>query len=292
MNESWSPLQISVAFMTCPREPHYLGQTLASFFSADSRAGEFAEIVVAVDAPDLECASDLLHHEGVRFVPRTEEESARIAEFKLHRKACHNYWRTMGMASPGVRAVLVCEDDVVFRDGWVGMLMECLNEMREAGLHEFILAVYSPHDHEAGSLRRGQYYSSYMANGFYGTQSVLYMAGEVEPVREIVWQHGVLSPDGPYDLLMKRRAIERQHLYAIRCSLAQHIGATTTGLGGFHQSPSFGREWPSPLTPPSPPIEEIAIVHPRWKDRVALYADGTFARRTGSNFGRGRHFRF
>ena len=259
MTEPWSPSQISVAFMTCPREPDYLGQTLASFFSADSRAAEFAEVVVAVDAADLECVGDLRHHEGVRFVPRTDEESARIAGFELHRKACHNYWRTMGMAPQGVRAVLVCEDDVVFREGWVGMLMESLNEMQESGLQEFILAVYSARDHESESLRRGQYYSSYVASGFFGTQSMLYTAGEVEPVREIVWNHGVVSPDEPYDLLMKRRAIERQHLYATRCSLAQHTGAKTTGLGGFHKSPSFEREWPSPSSGTGPIVPKARV---------------------------------
>ena len=33
------------------------------------------------------------------------------------------------------------------------------------------------------------------------------------------------------------------------------------------------------------PIEEINVVHPKWKDRVALYADGTFARCISPDFG-------
>jgi hypothetical protein len=53
------------------------------------------------------------------------------------------------------------------------------------------------------------------------------------------------APEEPYDLLIKRRAIEKQHLYTTRHSLVQHAGAAHgTGPGGGHVRPSFEREWP------------------------------------------------
>lgn len=243
-SDEWRAEDVALVFLTCPREPAYFATTLASALLGDALAGRLREIAVAVDAPDLECVASLSHHTQVRWVPRTAEETARVQGFHVHRRACHNYWRALGLGAEA-RGLIVCEDDVIFRDGWLGMLLECLNEMNGAEHREFILAAYSPYDHEARWLRRGRCFSSYIANGFYGTQAVFYPRGEAETVRSLIWTHGVVVSEAPYDLLIQRRAVARQHLYATRCSLAQHIGAKSTGLGdGRHRSPSFATPWP------------------------------------------------
>lgn len=248
----WEPEDLALVFLTCPREPAYFSTSLAGALLGDPLTARLREIAVAVDAPDLGCVGPLAGHARVRWVARTVEESARVADFPLHRRACHNYWRALGLARPGARAVLVCEDDVAFRDGWLGMLLECLNEMAAAGLKEFIVAAYSAYDHERGPLRRGRFYSSYPAEGFYGTQGMLYPAAELAPVRELVWAHGVEQADAPYDMLVKRRAVARQHLYITRVALVQHVGLQSTGLGdGSIRSPSFGRPWPGPAEAPA-----------------------------------------
>jgi hypothetical protein len=240
----WKPEDIALVFLTCPREPAYLPATLASALLGDPLAARLREIAVAVDAPDLKCVSPLSNNKRVRWIPRSEEENARVAKFHVHWRAAHNYWRALGMPSSGARAALICEDDLVFRDGWLGMLLDCLNEMQANGLREFILTAYSARDHEAAWLRRGRCYSSYVACDFFGTQAMLYPASELSPLRELLWKHGVLVSEAPYDLLIKRRMIERQHLYTTRHSLVQHIGAKSTGLGdGRHRSPSFERSW-------------------------------------------------
>lgn len=247
---AWQPEDIALVFVTCPREPSYFAATLASAWLGDERTARLREVVVAVDAPDLACVAPLAEHRRVRWVARSEEENARVRVFKVHRRACHNYWRALGLAQPGARAVLVCEDDLVFRDGWLGMLIECLDEMQERGMTEFLLAAYSAQDHEGRAFRRGRCYSSYVAGGFFGTQAMLYPASELAPLRELIWRHGVEKFEAPYDLLIQRRAKTRQHLYATRHSLVQHAGAQSTGLGtGRHRSPSFERPWPPPDEP-------------------------------------------
>lgn len=243
-SDEWKLEDLALVFLTCPREPAYFATTLASALLGDARVAGLRDMAVAVDAPDLECVASLAHHARVRWVPRTAEETALVKGFHVHRRACHAYWRALGLA-PEVRGVLVCEDDVIFREGWLGLLLETLNEMESAGHREFLLAAYSPYDHEARWLRRGRYFSSYIASGFYGTQAVFYPRAEAEAVGALVWTHGVEASEEPYDLLVKRRAVARQHLYTTRCSLAQHIGAKSTGLGdGRHRSPSFATPWP------------------------------------------------
>ena len=111
---------------------------------------------------------------------------------------------------------------------------------------EFILTAYTTRDHEEPQSRRGRCYSSYVARCFYATQAMLYPACEVEAIRSLLWKDGVERWVAPYDLLIQRRAMERQHLYTTRHSLVQHIGMKSTGLGKGHTSPSFGRSWPEP----------------------------------------------
>lgn len=238
--------EIAVVFLTCPRTPSYLAQTLASFGLGDARVAGLHSVAVAVDAEDVGCAGELAGLERVRWVVRTAEESALVAGFAVHRRACASYSRALRLAeeavAAGARGVLVCEDDVVFRNGWVGMLEDALGEME--GLGEFLLTLYSGRDHEEEALRRGRFYSSYVAAGFYGTQALFYTAGEVAPCREVVWRCGVETAEEPYDLLLKRRAISQQHLYTTRHSLVQHAGVVSTGLGWGHRSPSFERAWP------------------------------------------------
>jgi hypothetical protein len=260
MRPRWQADDLALVFLTCPRVPAFFPATLAGALSADVLTERLRGIAVAVDAPDLECVGRLAENRRVRWVPRSPEESRRVADFRIHRRACHNYWRALGLAPPEARAVIVCEDDVVFREGWLGMLLECLEEMRSDDVEDFLLTAYSARDHEAQPLRRGLFYSSYVAGGFYGTQAMVFPRTEVEPVRELIWRHGVETPEEPYDLLIKRRAVERQHLYTTRHSLVQHAGAAhTTGLGGGHVSPSFEREWPRAMEMPA---ADFAISHP------------------------------
>lgn len=223
-SHNWKPEDLSLIFVTCPRKPPYFATTLASALLGDPRTTQLREIMAAVDAPDLACVAPLTKHQRIRWVARTSEENARVEPFRVHRRACHSYWRALGLVESKPRAVIVCEDDLIFRDGWLGMLLECLNEMQARGLTTFLLAAYSAYDHEERSLRRGRYFSSYPAHHFFGTQAMLYTADELEPLRKLIWRHGVENPEEPYDLLIKRRAIAR-----LRSMLWKHRECSSSG---------------------------------------------------------------
>lgn len=242
----WQPEQISLSILTVPRNPTYVLQTITSLFAADPLAHRLREICIAVDADENEELSGIAHHQRLRIVSRNREESQRAHSYALHQRACQNYFRALNIPFRGYRGLVVCEDDIVFRDGWLTKLLETLNEMAGDGIEEFVLAGYSAVDHHANPcLRRGKRYSSYVASSFYGTQCVLYSAGEAEAVRSILWERGVVYYERPYDLLVNQHCTARQNLYATSMSIAQHAGAQTTGLGGhFHTSPTFGQPWP------------------------------------------------
>jgi len=240
----WQPADIALVFLTCPREPSYLAATLASAFLGDPRVAKFAQISVSVDAETLECVGQLITHSSICWLCRTREESSLVEQFHLHRRACHNYAKALSLARPEARALMVCEDDILFRDGWVGMLLDALNEV-SPNQQEFMLAAYSPRDNEAQNGPPGSYISGYPAEEFYGTQAMVFSKREASFVRDTIWKRGVERVDAPYDILIKERAMEIRNLVATRHSLVQHIGFISTGLGSYHQSPSFAREWPT-----------------------------------------------
>jgi len=242
---NWIAAERALVFVTCPRTPRYINATLASAYSTSDVAKHFGHVLSAVDASDTTCVADLEQFGGIQWIARTSEETRRIERMPVHQRACHNYWRALAIASPDIKGVLVCEDDIVFREGWIGMLIQAVTEMEAVGIKSYLLAAYSAYDHEHPCLRRGLFYSSYLAHDFFGTQAVYYPRNEIIPIRDLLWEHGVEVFEEPYDLLIKRRAIDEQHLYATRVSLVQHIGRASTGLGdGLHCSPTYDRPWP------------------------------------------------
>jgi hypothetical protein len=99
------------------------------------------------------------------------------------------------------------------------MLIQAVTEMEAVGIKSYLLAAYSAYDHEHLACAVGCFYSSYLAHDFFGTQAVYYPHNEIIPIRDLLWEHGVEVFEEPYDLLIKRRAIDEQHLYATRVSL-------------------------------------------------------------------------
>ncbi len=241
----WSPHQMALVIMAVHRPENYLVKTMNSLVSADSHWRSFKEIGIAVDGITVDWMPNILNPQQATIVPLNDKEQVRVNGYKLHRRACHNYYRSLQLLH-SYRGLIICEDDVIFRDGWIDKLCQSLNEMQTRKVDRFVLSLYSPHDHRNGSLRRGDYYSSYVANSFYGTQCVFYSSSEIHDVSRLIWEKGVESPDAPYDLLLKRYCERKQNLYTTRVSLVQHIGQKSTGLGGGHRSPTFNLPWPKP----------------------------------------------
>lgn len=240
---SWSLDQIALTVMTVKRSEDYLSKTLSSLVSADSSFHLLKKMNVAVDDVDGSWVDHSISPKTINIVPLTQEESDRANTYKLHRRACHNYYRAL-MLSGDCRGLIVCEDDIIYRNGWLVKLCQALNEMETNGLTEFVISLYSASNHDAPWLRRGEYYSSYVASNFFGTQCVFYTASELQEITSLIWKCGVEQHQEPYDLLVKRHCERKQNLYTTRVALAQHVGQQSTGLGWWHCSPTFDSPWP------------------------------------------------
>lgn len=243
----WSLKNLELVFVTCKREPYLLPTTLASAFLADAATSALKSINVVVDDPDLGWIGPLTQYQSIKWSPRTDEQNQFAIDLGIHQRASCNYWKALQCMAAESQGVIVCEDDVIFKSGWLRMLLEALNEMEEDGITMPILSLYSPYDHEADTFRRGKFYSSYFAASFFGTQSMFYPADQLTAVSRIVRTESALTYRLPYDLAINEYCTERQNLYTTRHSLVQHIGRVSTGLGGAgHTSPSFDRSWPDP----------------------------------------------
>ena len=241
----WKAADISVVFSTVDRKPSYLQQTLESFLNTDQMVRQIP--LVTLVSGSLSEAHLAGIPESGRFSVRrmTAPEWEKIRDMKIHQRALVNYHRCLTLPEGSWRGLLVCEDDVKFRPGFMRMLVDALNEMSEAGHTEFILACYATHDFDKRpSAPGGRTYSSYPANRFYGTQAVFYTRNEAAEVAGELHTCGVVKYEKPYDLVIQNYARRRPRLFSTRLSLAQHIGRVTTGLGGFHWSPTFDRPWP------------------------------------------------
>lgn len=241
----WNLKDLELVFVTCPRTPYLLPVTLASGLLADSSIYALKKIHAVADTPDLEWIELFTRHQRICWMARNDEQNRLPINAPVHQRASYNYWRALQCMASGSQGIIVCEDDIVFRDGWLRMLLEALNEMCEDGITAPIVSLYSPHDHENDSLRRGRFYSSYFASSFYGTQSMFFSADQLSAISRVVLSESARTFRLPYDLAISGYCTEQQNLYTTRHSLVQHIGRVSTGLGdGRHTSPSFDRIWP------------------------------------------------
>ncbi len=208
----WSPDQIALTISTIRRPENYLSGTLESLFSADLQWNFLKQIAIAVDDMDASWMSDLRLPEAIVVKPMTEMEFEKAKSYILCRKACNNYHRALGLAD-NYRGLIVCEDDIVYRQGWIEKLCQTLNEMQVDGLTEFVLSLYSFQTHESPELRRGDYYSSYTASTFIGTQCMFYTTKELAQISRLLWESGVANYEEPYDNLVRRHCVAKQNLY-------------------------------------------------------------------------------
>lgn len=242
---SWQANDIVLCIMSVTRQPTYIFQTLSGLFLCDLLAHRLREICIIVGSDDTTFLNPIKHHPKIRVVPMTTDEWSDMNNFPVYRRGCFNFVRALKAPQSDYKGLLFCEEDVIFREGFIGKLLQTLNEMRLRKLENFVLSCYSPHDHEANkSLRRGQYFSSYYADSFYGTQSIFFPANETLSILKDIRLHGAECYEEPYDLLVKRYCVVKQHLYTTRFSIVQHISEQTTELRSSHQSPSFHCQWP------------------------------------------------
>lgn len=230
---------IELAFITCQREPNLLPDTLRSAFTGNTALTDLKRVRVFVDAPTV--GNDGLRNQfpTILWLAQSEEQRQFGKANSLHRRASFNYRRALDL-SDGARGLIVCEDDLEFRAGWLDHLIEALEEMG-AKADSSILALYSMGNH---SQPGGRFYLKF-DGPFFGTQAMFFPAGVLSDLRDDIKARSVAG-EMPYDLAIGQYVAPRQNLYATVRSLAQHVGYKTTGLAGFmHTSQSYSLPWPT-----------------------------------------------
>jgi hypothetical protein len=232
--------KLVLAIMTVERDPPYVHQTIASLFASDPLVHDLPSVHLVIGSASMDYLASYRHHRAFAFHPLTEPEQETVKSWGVHRRFCHNYARCLSLPIPDGGGICVCEDDIVFRDRFLQRLMLTVREMEgEAGLRDYCLALFADADFERdATFYRGRYYCSY-GSPFHGTQCMYYPRPAALPIRDYVWRLGVENAAKPGDLLLQDFCGDR--MYACPRSLADHIGAVSTGLGGSRGSPTFAR---------------------------------------------------
>jgi hypothetical protein len=232
-------MNFCVAITTAPRSVNYLKDTLSHVLRGTSIVGLCGPVRVCVsdDAAVAERLSREPEGFGRRvFEPPRPDVWSLVHHAGPHRRCCANTWQALAGA-PAYGDVLLLQDDVELSEAWPLHLRYRLRLARKRYGKRFVLALYAPHRFE------GEYLAEYPAAGFYGNQAVYFPAAIAKEYAAFLWEHGVrharLLAD---DLALKEYATRAGvPILTTLPNLAQHVGRTTTGLGAFHDSPTFAR---------------------------------------------------
>ena len=237
-----TPNDIRLVIMTVNRTPEYIHKTLASLFLSDPLVHELKGIHLVVGGSNVEYLNQYKHHNCITIHSMTSEDTVQISEWIVHRKFCHNYHRCLTIPDNDYRGLCICEDDVMFQDGFVEKMVESVNEIEnEHKLDKYLLDLYLPYGfYPDPSFRSGKMCTKYYPKRFYGTQCMYYPQNIVTEIAQVIYEQGVAEYLLPGDLIIGQYATVKNILYGTKRSLVQHAGFHSTGLAGvFHRSPSF-----------------------------------------------------
>ena len=131
--------------------------------------------------------------------------------------------------------ILILEDDVVPCKDLQQEIQIIYRLIEESGLTKYVIALYSNYEWGTGP----QALMRYKSESFYGLQATIF-SGNIRS--QCHSYHYKLCNELTTDFITKRIVDEGREitLLASRYSLFQHIGITTSGLGGnFHRTPNF-----------------------------------------------------
>lgn len=240
------PEELAVSIITVKREPEYIHTTLASLFAADPWAGRMHSVNLYVGSNDASYLDCYAHHERITVKRLSDGEWDSIKDMSIWQRLCHNNQRALHVPC-GARGLIFLEDDVVLKDGFVHTLIDTIQEIdQRIGKRKYLLACYCPYRWSDKSLRRGKLFMAYPCWDFYGTQFMFYPKAVVQELAGYFARFGSGDESMPNDMIVKKYGTEitveqgcTGGIYACTQSLAQHIGKRTTGVGTFHQSPTF-----------------------------------------------------
>ena len=249
--------KMTVAVCTLSREGNYLEDTLSSLtherpFRADR------PVFLVLGSPASAYVAHYRQVSGVSLVDMGPSTWAWIENLALRRRATWNYYRCLTQPAGGAGGTLVIEDDVRFARGWLPRLAATVAALKESA-GDFALSLYCPWDFPRAAYLEGRLYAEYPLERFYGTQAVYYTAKTRQGFAAYLKKHGVVANREPYDVLLWQYLSEAGlPLFAAAPSLVQHRGTQSTGLGVWHDAPSFQEDVTGPL-PETPRSAETTV---------------------------------
>lgn len=256
-------MKLACAVSTISRPHDYLHSLLSQIRTA-------GPVHLVVGNPDRSYVQRYEGNYQYRIVEMTEADWAPFKESKVHHRATFNYWRCLDAGrrhSPDL-GLLVMEDDIVPAKGWLARLANTVRQAEDRYAGRYIMALYTAYFLVPyGSAL----YAIYPTRDFYGTQAIYFPSEVRDGFADFLQERGVEKNQAPYDMLLKDFAVEsRTPILATTPSLFQHVGAESTGLGGFHKARNFrsrvSAAGPSPMEPRKKtvknPIRHGGVVFP------------------------------
>lgn len=218
---------MNLVFLTAPRTPLYLHQTLASMYLADPDASCWNVWLLVDNAPDKSFIEGYLHNKRVNLL-RTRPDDALLP---TGQRIVTNFARML-REMPKDEPLVLAEDDIVFRDGWVDTL-DVAVEACEAQDDRFILSGYACYWLTEKPVAK----MSPFHEAFYGAQ-LLYLPASI---REDLADYMLAHKDQAFgDILIQRWAQDSMvPIFATVPSIVQHMGHVSGANTPAHQSRMF-----------------------------------------------------
>ena len=239
---------LRIAFMTCPRKPSYIHQTLGSLFDMEPGIKELSCVDLLIDTADKTFLEEYRDVKLFNLHYLTPEQFKVEKTRTLYVRCCYTCWRCLNLDITGYKGLLVCEDDVIFRQDFLSCLLQTVEEIEKDKLYEYMLSLHSKYNLvESKARHRGKYFLSYPAFKFYGMHGIYYPSQTLARVRDFMFKHGVKKPSKPADLLIGELGEQMQTFFNVAWDLVEHVGRVSTGLSGKSacnaHSPTFDKPW-------------------------------------------------
>jgi hypothetical protein len=167
--------------------------TLASLLLSDPLVHRLRGVHLVVGGAEVEYLNQYRHHYRIEIHQMSQEDAHRTRLWTLRQRFCLNYYRCLTVPPADCRGICICEDDVIFQDGFIDKMLSAVNEMEETHkLTKYLLDLYLPDGLlPEPSFRCGPYCAKYQAPSFYGTQCMYYPRPVVLELAQFVHEHGV-----------------------------------------------------------------------------------------------------
>lgn len=227
---------INIAVTTVWRKDNYLDATMSSLL-VEYPLCRNHPVALVIGSPQTEHLASYIPLAGITILEMGPHTWSWIKDTDVRNRATWNYYRCLTQCNVGLRGSLILEDDIKFARGWRQRLDMTLAALEARFGAEFVLTVY---DGYGWHPKESFLYASYPLQPFAGTQGVYYPARVREGYAKYLKRHGVISNKNHYDYLLRDYLTQEEiPLFATVPSLVQHLGKNTTGVGLWHESPSF-----------------------------------------------------